>query len=64
MTNLKIIFVDGREDLIVPYPTSYSLGHYWSMFQYLSELLRTRCIHEDEIKDVTATELPEYPSHG
>ena len=56
MTNLRIRFVDGRDDLVVPTPMNY--GNYWSMFQYLSELLRTRCIHEDEIKHVTTTQLP------
>ncbi len=56
MTNLRIIFVDGRDDLVVPTPMNY--GNYWCMFQYLSELLRTRCIHEDEIKEVTTTQLP------
>ena len=56
MLNLKIIFVDGREDLVVPCPINY--GNYWNMFQYLSELLRAKCIHEDEIKDVVSTELP------
>jgi hypothetical protein len=50
MLKLRIIFVDGREDLIAPCPTNY--GNHWAMFQYLSDLLRTRCIHEDEIKDV------------
>lgn len=60
MANLRIIFVDGREDLVVPYPdeieyllaNGYCLGHYWIMFQHLSELLRVKCIHQDEIKDV------------
>ena len=56
MLNLRIRFVDSREDLVVPCPINY--GNYWNMFQYLSELLRTRCIHEDEIKDVNTTELP------
>lgn len=56
MLNLRIRFVDGRKDLVVPCPTNYS--NYWCMFQYLSELLRTRCIQEDEIRDVNTTELP------
>ena len=56
MTNFRIIFVDGRDDLVIPCPTNY--GNYWVVFQYLSELLRTRCIHEDDIKHVTTTQLP------
>ena len=56
MTNFRIIFVDGRKDLIVPTPFNY--GNHWVVFKYLSELLRTRCIHEDEILEVMATDLP------
>ena len=54
--NLKIRFVDGREDLVIPRPINYE--NYWCMFQYLSKVLRTRCIHEDEIIDVSMTGLP------
>jgi len=56
MLNLRISFVDSREDLVVPCPINY--GNYWNMFQYLSELLRTRCIHEDEIETIKPTHLP------
>ena len=59
MLNLRIRFVDTREDLVVPCSMNCLIsGDYWRMFQYLSELLRTRCIHEDEILEVMATELP------
>ena len=59
MLNLRIRFVDSREDLVVPCPINYMIsGNYWVLFKYLSELLRTRCIHEDEILEVMATELP------
>tara|TARA_X000001388_G_scaffold77117_1_gene76574 strand:+ start:1644 stop:1829 length:186 start_codon:yes stop_codon:yes gene_type:complete len=56
MTNFRIIFVDGREDLVVPTPFNY--GNHWVVFKYLSELLRTRCIHEDEIETIKPTHLP------
>jgi len=50
MLSLKIIFVDSRDDLVVPCPINY--GNYWVMFKHLSELLRRECIHEDEIQSV------------
>ena len=53
MLNLRIRFVDGREDLITPCPINY--GNYWCMFKHLSKLLRDNCIYEDEIIDASVT---------
>ena len=59
MLNLRIRFVDTREDLVVPCSMNCLIsGNYWRMFQYLSELLRTGCIHEEESLAVRATEHP------